>query len=143
MLPNYFLIAWRNFTQSQSYSFISIGRMAIILGAYLFISLWIHDELTQADKNDHPITQIAQDNWFNGRKEIGSQLNTAVLDTQLCNTPKDNFIPVALLSQKANYISINVDKKLRQSTHITKANIQPYFTMDLLFQGNVLCLRQW
>ncbi|MEX1270389.1 MAG: ABC transporter permease, partial [Balneolaceae bacterium] len=46
MLKNYFKIAWRNFKRDKSYSLINTVGLAIALGVFIIIGLFIHDELS-------------------------------------------------------------------------------------------------
>jgi len=45
MIRNYLLVALRNFTRQQFYSFINVIGLATGLACALFIYLWVHDEV--------------------------------------------------------------------------------------------------
>jgi putative ABC transport system permease protein len=46
MLKNYLLVAWRNLRRNRTFSFINITGLAVGLGCFLLISLYVLDELS-------------------------------------------------------------------------------------------------
>lgn len=46
MLRNYFKIAWRNFTRNKFYSLINLGGLTIAITVFVFISLFVTNELS-------------------------------------------------------------------------------------------------
>ena len=64
MLKNYFKIAWRNLLKNKGYSFINIGGLAIGLGCFLLIAIFIKNEVSYDTyhENYNRIYRIAHHN---------------------------------------------------------------------------------
>src|SRR5689334_25159788 len=59
MFKNYFKIAWRNLTKNKTYSFLNISGLAIGLTCFIFIALWVTNELSY-DKFNKNYDRIAR-----------------------------------------------------------------------------------
>jgi len=46
MIRHYFIIAYRNIIRHLNYSLLNIGGLAIGLASYLFIAIYINDEIS-------------------------------------------------------------------------------------------------
>src|SRR5215471_7620680 len=68
MFKNYFKIAWRNLIKNRVFSIINILGLAIGLGCFLLIALWVMDELSfdKFNKKANRIFRINSDIKFGG-----------------------------------------------------------------------------
>ncbi|MEO0902802.1 MAG: ABC transporter permease, partial [Bacteroidota bacterium] len=86
MLKNYLKIAWRNLLKNKGYSVINIGGLAIGLACFLFIAIFISNELsfdTYHEKKDqiyrvahHSDPDKLSDTWIWGNAPIGPALKS-------------------------------------------------------------------
>jgi ABC-type antimicrobial peptide transport system permease subunit len=53
MFKNYFKIAFRNLVKNKAYSFINIGGLAVGMAVAMLIGLWVYDEVTFDESNQH------------------------------------------------------------------------------------------
>ncbi|MEO6548744.1 MAG: ABC transporter permease [Ferruginibacter sp.] len=68
MIKNYLKIAWRNLVKNKTFSFINIAGLAIGLGSFLLIALYVADELSydRYNENADRIYRVNSDIRFGG-----------------------------------------------------------------------------
>ncbi len=88
MIKNYIKIAWRNLVKNKTYSVINIVGLAIGLGCFLLISLYVMDELSYDRFNDKAdrIYRVDADIRFGG-----SELRLAVSSDPMGATLKTDY----------------------------------------------------
>src|SRR5262245_43992536 len=88
MFKNYFKIAWRNLIKNRVFSIINILGLAIGLGCFLLIALWVMDELSfdKFNKKADRIYRINSDIRFGG-----SDLRLAVTSDMMGQILKKDY----------------------------------------------------
>ena len=74
MFKNYFKVAFRSLLRNRVSSAINIGGLAVGMTVALLIGFWLWDELSfnKSFAHYHRITQIMQNQTFNGKVETWS-----------------------------------------------------------------------
>ena len=99
MLKNYFLVALRNFTRHQFYSFINIIGLSTGLACSLFIYLWVSDEIN-VDKFHTNINRLYQ--VFVNIKGDGNVITWENTPGPLAEELSSNFPEVTHITQVYN-----------------------------------------
>jgi putative ABC transport system permease protein len=70
MLKNIFLIIFRNISRQKGFTFINIAGLAVGMAASLLILMWVMDELSYENFNEHAgqIYMVNQDQFFTGER---------------------------------------------------------------------------
>ena len=88
MLINYLKIAWRNLVKHKTFSIINIAGLAIGLGCFVLIALYVADELSFDRYNDKAgrIYRVNSDIRFGGNEQrlaVSSDMMGATLKKRL------------------------------------------------------------
>jgi len=88
MIKNYIKIGWRNLISNKVYSFINIFGLSAGLTCFVFIALWVTDELSydKFNKNYDRIYRLTGKE----KTETGT-LESAVSSAPMAKALKDNY----------------------------------------------------
>ncbi|MBE9510535.1 MAG: ABC transporter permease [Bacteroidetes bacterium] len=129
MIRHYFIIAYRNITRHLNYSLLNIGGLAIGLASYIFIAIYINDEISY-DKFHDKADRIYRVNRLYNSNDVNE-------DAATCSFP---FAPALefdypdIVESTCRFFDFQVSKiffEYREDTNnIVKYNERGFFLVD-------------
>jgi len=137
MYRNYFKIGYRNLLRNKGYSSINIGGLAVGLAVAMFISLWVHDELTFNRYHEHHdrIAQVMQHQKIND--EIGTLPALPIpLKAELLSKHGDDFDNIILAFWPQSLIISHKDTKLTTLGNFIENDVISMFSLNMVAGAN-------
>ena len=143
MLSNYIKIAWRNLLRNRSYSVINIFGLAIGLACFMFIALYVQDELSY-DKfhdNGENIYRVALDRQYPGRLRqyaIIPHSYSEVIDKDFAEVEETT----RLFFFNGNNLIVRIGEQLYEEENIMFAdsNFFNFFSIPVIHGDPTTCL---
>jgi len=137
MIKSYIRIAWRNLVKNKKTSFINIAGLALGMVVFMFIALWVWNELTydKYHKNYDRIGQIVQTQTYNGEQYS----NVAVpfpLGDELKNQYGENFKYVVMASWPGQHVLSRMNTPFSENGMFMDVDAPEMLSLTIL-KGNI------
>ncbi|MBK6976093.1 MAG: ABC transporter permease [Cytophagaceae bacterium] len=139
MIKNYFKIAWRNLKKNGVYSFLNLLGLAVGVSIFLFLTLFINQELSfdKYNKNYQNIVRIGQTASFDGQQYEWATVPNIVGPTMTKELPEIKSFARILGHSfgKTAFVNTDTDKFSENKLFWTDGELLNIFDINLI-EGN-------
>ncbi|MGK6350416.1 FtsX-like permease family protein [Parapedobacter sp. DT-150] len=133
MIRNYIKTAWRNLLKNKRSSFINIVGLALGMGVFILIALWIWDELSydKHHKNYGRIGRAIQLQTWNGEVYSGQAIPRP-LEQELKTNYHEHLQYIVMASWEGTHVLSHEDKNLTQDGIYMDADGPKMLSLDII-----------